>query len=651
MTLNHSTDIVFIKKLTKIVEANLADETFGVKELAEKVRMSRSQIHRRLKSINNKSVSQFIREIRLNKAKEMLQNDLGTAAEIAYKVGFNSPTYFNTCFHEYFGYPPGEYKKHIPEVLEKESEIKFESSGKHVNIPLPGQALKSNWKRKGILWLTGILLIIATISVYHFINKSIRREKSIVVLPFKNYTNDPTNQVIASGLMEDILNSLFWISDLRVPSRTSSEHFEDSKLSMKEIAKELDVNYILEGSIRRIGFTLLISVQLIDARTDDHIWSDRFEVELTDRLEIPGKIALHVAKELNATISDDELEQVKKILTKSIEAYDAFNTARFLLNRANSIQRADVDRDGLLNSIPFFEKAIKADSNFVQAYTELAHVYVLLSGWGFMPEKKGFLKADSLTNLALRIDENFGQAHALKGAVYFWGGTRNFEGALKEFEKAKQLDPNFPPLYQWYSQLLMITGPIQAAREHINIGLELEPYYWINHNLSAYIHYFEGKNEGAIEDCEMARKLNKDYILNNWLFFLNYLKLGEDLKAVEEIKSILESNPQTITYSNEVLDVYNKSGTEGLIRWIINIRTENPRFVNGLGLPYFVAWLNAILGDKEQCLYWLNKKPFAYMSHLIVSNPDFDFLRSDPRFLKIIEDHKLTTYHTRQAKQ
>jgi len=229
----------FIHKLTELVEANLANEHFGPENLAREMGISHISLHRKLKTALNQTISQFIREIRLKKAKELLLNDDLTVSEIAYQVGFGSPTYFNNCFHEYFGFAPGEMRNR-------------EQNQEPVEI-----AADSNIKKTGRtkMWMALIICFIFLIPLFYFLINTISgskevgaKEKSIALLPFKSLSSDPEKQYLADGMMDAILLHLSKIKDLRVISRTSFEQYRKTDKTAKTIGRELDVAYVLEGS-------------------------------------------------------------------------------------------------------------------------------------------------------------------------------------------------------------------------------------------------------------------------------------------------------------------------------------------------------------------------------------------------------------------
>ncbi len=669
MSANSSEKKVFLNRLTEITEANLANDQFGVSELAGEFGMSRSYVHRHLKAFTNQSISQFIRTVRLEKAMEMLRQNVASAAEVSYNVGFSSPAYFNHCFHEHYGFPPGEVKRRLIVKDIEESEVLEESAVEHVQFPgdvktssFTGKKLTRN---KVFLMSAIVLVVIALIWFFYivFINSNFfpynlskqDKELSIVVLPFKNLSDNPSNQYFADGIREDILNDLYWITALRVVSRTSAEQFREGSLSTREIARKMNVKYILEGSVRKYGKKVRISVQLIDAYRDEHLWSSRFDRELDDIIGIQGEIALQIASKLKVVLPENEIRKIEKIPTQNAKAYKHYLRARFLLHKANGEQRSDFNRTDVMNCIQYYEKAITEDENFAEAYAGLANAWFNLSAWGWLPFNEGFPKARSLSLKALEIDPDCAEAHAVLGAFLVWG-QRKFEDGGKELNTSIQLNSNFATAWQLYAQYLMITGPIEDARFQINRSLELEPYFWVVQNLNAWIYYFEEKYDKAIEACLLACDLKPDFIANEWLFFLNYAKLGEGEKAVQMLQTITKRYPGAERYVDEIREAYNKSGINGLFAWLIDVNKNKPIQVMGMnGHPFYIAWWNAILGNREESVYWLQRnvehpRPLYHYFNLIATNPDFDILRDDPRFLKIIDEIGLTPYHNRKSK-
>ncbi|MBW6537728.1 MAG: helix-turn-helix domain-containing protein [Mariniphaga sp.] len=661
MSENSTSEQEFVKRLTKIVEANLQNEQFGVNELAAKTGLSRSHIHRRLKSISNKSVSQFIREVRLEKAKEFLEEGNLTGSEIAWKVGFSSPSYFIKSFHDYFGYPPGELKKHsyTDELSENETDKGSISGPENLDFTALAKINKKSARKRIVQATAAVFAIIGITMLLYFLfaddDNTLERfihpdkELSIIVLPFKNLSNDPNNQYFAEGITEDILNNLYWITSLRVVSRTSAEQFAENTTGIKEIARQMHVNYVLEGSVRKVGDMSRISVQLIDATNDKHLWSNNFDRKTDDVFNVQDEIALEVASKLNAVFSENEVKQIEKIPTQNHKAYDYYLRARFLIHKANSPQRSDFNKEGAMNCIQYYEKAIAEDENFAEAYAGLASAWLKLSGWGFLGSNEGFFKGREYSLKALELDPECAEAHSVLGVFLIWA-QRQFEEGGKELQTSIRLNPNFGYSRQVYAQFLMITGPIEEAREQVNHALRLEPYFWVVQNLNSWIFYFEEKYKEALEACKVAYDHNPNFSSNHWLFVLNYSKLGEGEKMKAQLQTIAKKYSKSEIYTDAIQSNFDKSGIDGLFYWMIDVNKNNPIQVEGLnGHPFFIAWWNAILGNEDEAVYWLEKVldekriPYHYFN-LIATNPDFRILHENPRFLKIIDEIGLTPY-------
>ncbi|MEE4287029.1 MAG: helix-turn-helix domain-containing protein [Mariniphaga sp.] len=661
MTSYNLEEQAFLKRLTGIVEANLSNEKFGVSELAQELGMNRSYVHRRLKGLTGHSVSHFIRKVRLEKAMEMLHAGVKSAAEIAYEVGFGSPAYFSKCFHEYFGFPPGEMKKRFlsDDISENEMDKKNLSVPEDLDLAALARSNKKSVRKKKVQVFAAVFVIICIAVLFYFLftgdDNSLRRfvhpnkELSIIVLPFKNLTNDLNNQYFAEGITEDILNNLYWITSLRVVSRTSSEQFSESEMTIGEIARQMKVNYVLEGSVRKYENKTRISVQLIDAEDDGHLWSTNFDREMGDVIGVQDEIALQVASKLKAVLSENEVKQIEKIPTQNHKAYDYYLQARSLLHKANSPQRSGFNKAGAMNCIQYYEKAIAEDENFAEAYAGLASAWLKLSAWGFLGSNEGFLKGREFSLKALEIDPECAEAHSVLGTFLIWG-QRKFDEGGKELQTSIRLNPNFATSRQAYAQFLMITGPIEEARKQVNHALRLEPYFWVVQNLNSWIYYFEEKYQEALEACTIAHDYNPNFSSNHWLFVLNYAKLGEGEKMMQHLQRIAKIYSGTDHYTNDIQIAFNQAGIEGLFYWLIELNKNSPIAVEGMnGHPFFIAWWNAILDNEDETVFWLEKvmdekmRIYHYFN-LICTNPDFNFLHANPRFIKIVDEIGLTPY-------
>jgi TolB-like protein/AraC-like DNA-binding protein len=448
MSENLSKDQILIRKLTEIILANLEDENFGVRELANESGISQYRLNRRLRSISNKSINQFISEIRLRKALEMLQSEELTAAEVSYRVGFRSPAYFTKCFHEFFGYPPGKVKN---------AENKFIQETKSV-LSIP-EKLQTRFPRKTIVYLSAAIFIFSGLLLFTYNvflkdpgSKSTgspgkNKEKSIAIMPFKNLSNNPDDRYIYDGVMDEILTNLSVIHDLRVVSRTSVEQFREGTKSVPEIASKLNVDYIVEGSGQKYGNTLHLRVQLIEASTDKHIWARTFEEEIRetkDIFKIQSQVAQAIAAEVNTTVTPEEKQLINKIPTANLTAYDFFLRGQDELYTYKSIliYRSDLINKGALRKAEMmFKKALEYDSTFGRAYIGLADIY-WAKHWSETYLTENFLDSVLiLADRALSYDNQLAAGFYYRGEYFIQKGETG--KALQEYNSALRYNPNY----------------------------------------------------------------------------------------------------------------------------------------------------------------------------------------------------------------
>lgn len=630
----HSIDQGVIQKLREIVIANLHNEHFGVKELSFASGMSRSTVHRKLKYNLNKSVSQFIREIRLEQAMEILRNSSETVSEIAYKVGFNSPTYFNSSFHHHFGFPPGEVKKrwHLDDC----DQIIQPKQGKDQK-PFMGSKVMTRHK----LFLVHVLflsIISSIILAYFFLERFSEnhdledfprlknKNKSIAVLPFKSLSLNPENQYFADGIMEGLINRLCKVQELKVISRASVERFRATTLSARGIAKKLNVQYILEGSVQRDKDKVKIAIQLTDARHDRLIWSQEFDKQILDIFIVQSIIIQKIVAELNTVLSNKEIERIERIPTKDTVAYTSYLKGRFFWNRRT---QKDLEK-----SKDYFEKALAADPEFANAHNGLADNYFIQAWWGWIDRNEGFTQAKQYAQQALSIDQNLAEAHATLGGILCWADW-NWKEAEKELNIAIELNPQYSTAYQYYSELLNILGRKEEALELINTALEFNPFSLVMNDIKSHYLFDERKYEEAMKNCNQLEEFEPDYKSNHWRKFYIYFRQEKNLEALKSLQKINTLDSMTIDASNMVEKIYLKSGMNGVLNWLIELEVvkPNPNYV-------FIARLYILSGNKEESLKWLEKALKVKSPALprINSDSDFESLRTNPNFRKLISE-------------
>jgi len=454
---SHSNDDqLFLDHLIQIVEESLYDEHFGVSELAHKMRVSRSRLYVRVKALTQKSVSRLIREIRLNKALDLLKETNLSVSEIAYEVGFGSPTYFNKCFHDQFGYPPGEAKNIRPEPG-----TKAES-----NASKNRKSLSKLTKSKMVKPFYLILLVVIILSLSFLLIKPVIispeiSEQSLAILPFKNLSDDPVNQYFSEGVMESIQENLKIIRNLKMISRTSAERYGDnSEKSLSQIANELEVRNILEGSVQKNGDQVRIWVKLIEVgKTEELVWSEQYDRHISDLFKIQNEIAQQIAISLRIILTPEEkrIWLGVKDPTKSMEAWDLFMRATQPIKES----KADYEQ-----SIRMLEQAIVLDPDFGRAYGNLgANLYKLKE---FGASKRIWRdSAIAMIQKSIAFNPERSTPYRYLAGIYKWLGDEN-----KEYKcYIKGLD-NYPSDYFIMRQLAHFyerKGEFEKA-----IDLELE---------------------------------------------------------------------------------------------------------------------------------------------------------------------------------
>lgn len=411
-------DKEFLDKINAVIEKNMANEQFGVSELADEMNMSRSNLLRKVKKETRLSVSQLINQARMKRAMEFLRSSSMNVSEVSVQVGFNSLSYFIKCFREYYGYPPGEVGKRTGEEKEPSPE----------NLPTDAPSRKRTW----LIAAAAVVILVVAAGFYYrstWTSPAIL-EKSIVVLPFKNDSNDSSNVYLINGLMETTLNHLQKIKDLKVISRTSAEKYRNTPKSIPEIAKELNASYFVEGSGQKIGDQILLNIQLIEGPTDRHLLSRQYRRETKDIFELQQEIAKSIAEEIKVIVTPDEEKRIEKVLTKNMEAYDLF---------LKGIELSEKPGPGNLEkSIALFDQAITKDPKFAMAYASATMVFYYLDA--FQVEKKYGDQMARYADNAWLNDPT--QAECVFAKALYYVHKKEYKQAVPYFEKALEYNPN-----------------------------------------------------------------------------------------------------------------------------------------------------------------------------------------------------------------
>jgi len=456
-------------------------------------------------------------------------------------------------------------------------------------------------------------------------------EKSVAVLPFRNDSPDEENTYFINGLMEEILNNLQKIKDLRVISRTSVEQYRNQTKPIPEIAKELGVNYIVEGSAQKYGNSFRLRTQLIMAAKEDHLWGESYQQKITeveDIFIVQSQIAEKIAQELKVIITPEEKQLIEKIPTEKLEAYDDYLKGQFYWRKLTS-QDLDI-------SLKYFEQAKEKDPQFALAYAGIADVWIGRQQLGYTPPDVAGPLAYEAAMKALELDNTRAEVHYTLALMYTWG-MFDWEAGENSFKKAIDLKPAYPEAHIYYSHLLNILARPDEARVHAELALKQDPANPLVIALYAvdlvFFHEYEKASKLGYEVLEMDPTSGLAAFA---IAFANY-HLGNFLKSTEGyIKIFAIQYPAVI----EGLDL---SITKATYRKTLELLAE--KAIKGRNENYVlstdIAQIFYLLNNKDQVVEWCEKgfeehdPNMPYIAQLFVG------MGEEPRFQQIVRKMNL----------
>ena len=460
-------------------------------------------------------------------------------------------------------------------------------------------------------------------------------EKSIAVLPFDNLSGNPENAYFTEGIQEEILTRLAKIADLKVISRTSTARYKSSPDNLKEIAKQLSVSNILEGSVQRTADQVHVNVQLIKAASDAHLWAEVYDRKLTDIFAVEAEIAKTVADTLRAKLTGQEEHAIAARPTENPEAHQLYLKGRYFWNK-----RTD---EGLRNSIEYFNQAIEKDPNYALAYAGIADSYDVLFFYSAVriAPKEAFPKAKRAALKALAIDNTLGEAHnALAYALfeYYW----DFAGAEKEFRRAIELNPNYATARHWHSEYLSATGRHPEAINEIKRAQQLDPLSLIINSNVGLTYYKARQYDEAVKQLRSTLAMDQNFGPSHEFLVFTYEASGNYEGAIAERQPTVtiygrESPEVALKRTVALREAYAKGGARGYWQEKLDQLIEDGK--GSYVPPADLAQIYARLGQKDKALEWLEKAYNERDEGLLHLNEmaDFDDFRSDHRFDVLID--------------
>src|SRR6266576_2330697 len=461
-------------------------------------------------------------------------------------------------------------------------------------------------------------------------NGSAIPEKSIAVLPFGNLSRDPDNAYFVEGIQDEILTRLSKIADLKVISRTSTQKYKSAPDNLRDVARQLGVTNILEGSVQKSNDQVRVNVQLINALTDAHLWAETFDRKLTDIFAVESEIAKSVAENLNAPLNGRAEEVLAERPTENPEAHELYLKGRYLWNRRNT---ASLRKAG-----DYFQQAIDLDPNYALAYAGLADVHSLLPIYAGTAPKDDVPKALAAARKAVELDGNLAEAHTSLGNALLFNGQLKL--AEQEFRRALELNPNYATAHQWLAECLQGQGRFPESLAENERAHELDPLSLIIHASYASTLSAVARYDDAVKQAREALEIAPDLVPGHEILGQTYEEQGKLDQAIAEYRKANEITPKPANFAM-LAHAYAKTGRMAEARKILDTLTalSAHQYVGA----YPLAIVHLALGEKDEALRLLEQSLVERDILLqglfgsIKIDKRLDPLRKDPRFQKLVE--------------
>jgi len=517
----------------------------------------------------------------------------------------------------------------------------FELTPQGIKRTETADAMPATARRKKHVWIY-IVVIGAVLSIglfflgrYSAINGAPRQseattgipQKSIAVLPFENLSRDPDNAYFTEGVEDEILTRLAKVGDLKVISRTSTQHFKSAPENLPTIAKQLRVVNILEGSVQKAADQVRVNVQLINALTDAHLWADTYDRKLTDIFAVESEIAKTIAETLQAKLTGSEKASIAKTPTVNPDAYELYLKGRFFWNKRTG--------DDLRKSIEYLKQAVAKDPGYALAYAGLADSYGLLRFYGGASPAESVVPAAAAAEKALELDDSLAEPHASLGLI----ATEELEvhRGVSELERAVQLNPNYATAHHWLALAFTALGQSDRSIKELKRALELDPLSMaINADLSIGYLYARRYDEGEAQARKALEIDPRSFLARYYLGMALQLK-GQLKEAIPEFQKAVELNHDPYCISM-LAQGYARNGQADEARKLLAQLNEMAKSVE---VPeYALALAYTSLGDKDRAIAALEhgfaggNKSYLF---LLPGDPLLDDLRGDPRFEALVQ--------------
>jgi TolB-like protein/DNA-binding winged helix-turn-helix (wHTH) protein/Flp pilus assembly protein TadD len=474
-----------------------------------------------------------------------------------------------------------------------------------------------------------LALLLASLGAWklYFSNRPSPVIRSLAVLPLESLSNDASQDYFADGMTDELITDLGQISALRVISRTSVMAYKHARKPLPQIARELNVDAVVEGTVLRSGDQVRITAQLIEAATDKHLWAQSYEGELRNALSLQNNVAKAIADQIRINLNPQEQAALKKVTIVDPEAYESYLKGRYFWNKRTA--------DGLTKAIDYFSQAIKRNPDYAQAYAGLADSYALAGDWkyGLIAPKEAYPKAKAAAAKALALDESLGEAH-ISLAFCLENFDWDSEAAGREFKRGIELSPRYAIGHEWYGWHLAALGQHDEAIAEVEKAASLDP---LSPSIGADLaeeflvaHRFD----------DAITQIRKTIILEPFFGPAHYV-LGQALvqkhnyaEGIAELRKAIELSPGSTAFTANLAYAYAVSGMRDEAAKILSDMKD--RSLQAFSNAPEIALVYVGLGQKDQAMAWLEKGFVERFSPWVLMRPCFDPLRSDLHFEDLV---------------
>jgi serine/threonine-protein kinase len=494
---------------------------------------------------------------------------------------------------------------------------------------------RPGWRKAGISAVVGgvvvalllVALKVAGLRERLFNTAGAPQIRSLAVLPLENFSRDPEQEYFSDGMTEQLITDLAQIGALKVISRTSVMQYKGTRKPIPEIAKELGVDAVIEGSVQRSGDRVRITAQLIEATTDRHLWARSYERDMRDILAMQGEVAQAIAGEIQVTLTPREKALLASARPVNPEAHELYLRGRYFWNQRTL--------ESYQKGLRYFEQAIEKDPNYALAYVGLADSYALMTVFANVPPGETFSRARVAAQKALELDETLAEAHASLAYIHL-NYDLDWAGAKKEFRRSLELNPSYAQAHHWYAHYLTALGKMDEAFAESQRALDLDPLAPVMREHLCWQYMIARQPDQAIERCRQDLEVRPDFAQIRMHLGNAYLEKRMPEKAMAEFERALSASGNNALYRSSLVRGLAQAGRIAEAEKLLNEMKADAKqkYIS----PLEIAAACAGLGHTDEAMAWLDRayaerSPTLYMLN---AEPRWDTLRSNPRFQALL---------------